>query len=79
MWYVVNAVSRRYRKALSGATQSTAAFESINALASPDSIKVWTAEEENAQNERGHDVNVMDIYDIKTKECEFNYPTILSD
>jgi hypothetical protein len=79
VWYVVNAVSRCYRKALSGATQSTAAFESINALASPDSIKVWTAEEENAQNEQGHDVNVMDIYDIKTKECEFNYPMIPSD
>jgi hypothetical protein len=69
-------VSRRYRKALSGATQSAEAFESINASASPDSIEVWTAEEENVQRERGHDVKVMDIYDIKTKQCESNHSAI---
>jgi hypothetical protein len=74
--YAVNAVSRRYRRALSGATQSAAAFESINASASPDSIKVWTAKEENAQREQGHDVKVMDIYDIKMKQCEFNHSRI---
>ena len=66
----VNAVSRRYQKALSGATQSVAAFEAINASAKPESVRVWTTEEENAQRQRGHDVKVMDIYDIKTKRCE---------
>jgi len=69
-------VSRRYRKALSGATLSVAAFASINASAKPDSVRVWTAEEENAQIERGRDVKVMDIYDIKTKQCESNHSAI---
>ena len=66
----MNAVSRRYQKALSGATLSVAAFETINASAKPESVLAWTAEEENVQRERGHDVKVMDIYDIKTKQCE---------
>ena len=47
-----------------------AAFETINASAKPESVLAWTAEEENVQRERGHDVKVMDIYDIKTKQCE---------
>ncbi|KAI9431800.1 hypothetical protein H4582DRAFT_2113351 [Lactarius indigo] len=64
---LVNAVSRRYRKALSAAMLSTAAFESISASASPERIKAWGAEEEHAQRERGRDVKVMDIYDIKMK------------
>jgi hypothetical protein len=63
-------VSRRYQKALSGATLSAAAFETINASAKPESVCIWSAEEENAQRERGRDVKVMDIYDIKTKKCE---------
>ena len=70
MGSVVNAVSRRYRKALGGATLSSAAFESIDASARPDSVRVWTAEEENAQREQGRDVKVMDIYDIKMKQCK---------
>jgi hypothetical protein len=74
---VVNATSRRYRKALSGATLSAAAFESINASASSDSVEVWTAEEEHAQRERGHDVKVMDIYDIKMKQCESSRSTVV--
>ena len=49
---------------------SAAAFETINASAKPESVHVWTAKEENAQRERGRDVKVMDIYDIKTKQCE---------
>ena len=64
---VVNAVSRCYQKALSGAALSTAAFESINVSASPESVQVWSTEEENAQREQHCDVKVMDIYDIKTK------------
>jgi hypothetical protein len=70
-------VSRHYRKALSGATLSTAAFESINASASPESVEVWSAEEEHAQRERGRDVKVMDIYDIKMKQCESGHSTIV--
>jgi hypothetical protein len=66
----VNAVSRRYRKALSGATLSAAAFEDINESASPQSVQNWTAEEENAQKERHWNVKAMDIYDIQTKQCE---------
>ncbi|KAI9436339.1 hypothetical protein H4582DRAFT_1816946 [Lactarius indigo] len=54
--------------ALSGATISTAAFESINVLASTESVEAWSTEEEYAQRERGHDVKVMDIYDIKRKQ-----------
>jgi hypothetical protein len=69
-------VSRRYRKALSGATLSVAAFASINASAKPDSVRVWTAEEENSQRERVRDVKVMDIYDIKTKRCESGQATM---
>jgi len=44
-------VSRCYQKALSGATISAAAFESINVSASPESVEAWSAEEEYAQRE----------------------------
>ncbi|KAH9013467.1 hypothetical protein EDB85DRAFT_1876985 [Lactarius pseudohatsudake] len=64
----VNAVSRHYRKALSGATLSAAAFESISVSANPERVQAWGAEEEHAQRERGHDVKVMDIYDIRMKQ-----------
>ncbi|KAN0128683.1 hypothetical protein V8E53_013502 [Lactarius tabidus] len=61
---------------------NAAAFDSINASAKPDSVLDWTAEEENAQSsagevstsqsvtqrERGRDIKVMDIYDIKTRQ-----------
>jgi len=73
MSLVVNAVSRRYRKALSGATLSAAAFESITVSASPERVEAWSAEEEYAQRERGRDVKVMDIYDIKRKQCGYDY------
>jgi len=66
----VKAVDRRYRKAVSGATHSAAAFESINSSASQESIEVWSAEEKRAQLERAQDVTVMDIYDIKAKQRE---------
>jgi hypothetical protein len=56
---------------------SFAAFESINASASPESIEAWTAEEEHAQQERVHDVTVMDIYDIKMKRCESDQSMIV--
>jgi Kyakuja-Dileera-Zisupton transposase len=69
-WLAVSAVSRRYRKALSGAMLSEAAFENINESAPPESVRVWTIQEENAQRERGSDVKSMDIYDIKAKQCE---------
>ena len=68
--FIVNTVSRRYRKALSGAALSATAFESINASASQESVQIWSTKEENAQRERHRDVKVMDIYDIKMKQCE---------
>ena len=67
----VNAVSKRYRRALSGATLSSAAFNNINGSASADSIRVWAAEEEHAKRERIRDVTVMDIYDIRMEKREF--------
>lgn len=48
------------------------AFESINLSATPEKIKVWSAEEEYAQRERSQDITVMDIYDIKMKRREFD-------
>ncbi|KAI9431647.1 hypothetical protein H4582DRAFT_1822196, partial [Lactarius indigo] len=66
-WKKLIDLGKRYRKALSAAMLSTAAFESISASASPERIKAWGAEEEHAQRERGRDVKVMDIYDIKMK------------
>jgi hypothetical protein len=73
MGRVVNALSTRYRKALSGAMLSVAAFESIDVSASPESVEAWTAEEVHAQRERAHNVTVMDIYDIKMKRCESDH------
>ncbi|KAN0127149.1 hypothetical protein V8E53_015019 [Lactarius tabidus] len=64
----VNTVSRHYQKALSGDTLSEAAFDSINVLAKPDFVLLWTAKEENAQREQGCDIKDMDIYNIKTKQ-----------
>jgi hypothetical protein len=49
---------------------SVAAFESINDSASPQRVEAWTTEEAHAQQERMRDVKVMDIYDIKMKQCE---------
>ena len=68
--FVVNTVSRRYQNALSGAALSATAFESINAWASQESVQTQSTREENAQRERHCDVKVMDIYDIKMKQCE---------
>ena len=73
----VNAVSKRYRRALSGATLSSAAFNNIDGSASADSIRVWAAEEENAKRERIRDVTVMDIYDIKMERREFYHSTLV--
>jgi len=74
--HAVNAVSRRYRKALSGATLSSVAFEKIDRSASPDSVTVWAAEEEHAKRERMRDVTVMDIYDVKMERREFDHSTL---
>jgi hypothetical protein len=68
----VNAVSKRYHKALLGTAQSTAAFESISSSATLESIEAWIAEEERAQRERVRDITVMDIYDIKMKRREYH-------
>ena len=73
----MNSVSRRYRKALSGAKLSTVAFDLINASARPESVCLWSAEEEHAQRERDHDIKVMDIYDIKMKQHESGQSTIV--
>ena len=75
--HAVSAVTRRYQKALLGATTSVTAFESINSSATPDAIQTWSAEEEHAQNERVHDVTAMDIYDIKMKRREPNYSMLV--
>ena len=69
--HTVNAVSKRYCRAHSGAMVSSAAFDNIDRSASTDSIRVWATEEEHAKRERAHDITVMDIYDIKMKRCEF--------
>lgn len=70
--HTVNAVSKRYGRALSGVMLSSAAFDSINSSADPDSIRVWTAEEEYAKRERIRDVTAMDIYDIKMEKRAFD-------
>jgi hypothetical protein len=75
---VVNAVSKRYHKALSGATLSLAAFDNIDTSASADSVRVWAEEEENARRERIHNITVMDIYDIKMERREFDPSALLS-
>lgn len=76
----VNAVSKRYHKALSGAMLSSAAFDNIDGSASTDSIRVWAEEEEKARRERMRDITVMDIYDIKMERREFDHhdSTLLS-
>ena len=73
----MNSVSGRYRKALLGAIVSAAAFDSINASARPESVRLWSAEEERAQRERGRDIKIMDIYDIKMKQRESSQSTIV--
>ena len=69
-------MSRCYQKALFGAALSTTAVESINASASPESVRVWSTKEENAQRERHHDIKAMNIYDLKMKQCEPGHSTI---
>jgi len=74
--YAVNAISKRYHRVLSGAMLSSAAFDNIDSLASEDSIKVWTAEEEHAKRECIRNVTVMDIYDIKMERRESDHSTL---
>ena len=74
----VNAVPKRYRKALSGATLSSAAFENIDRSASADCVRVWAQEEEHARRERINNIAVMDIYDIKMKKRQCYYSTLRS-
>jgi len=73
---LVNSVPAHYQKAISGATLGLAAFESINSSASTQSVQIWSAEEAHAQRERVKDVTVMDIYDIKMKQCEPVYSAV---
>lgn len=75
--YLVNSVPTRYRKAIAGATLSSAAFDSINSSASPESVQTWSAEDEHAQRERVKDVTVMDIYDIKMKQCKQSVHSVI--
>ncbi len=74
---LVNSVPAHYRKAILGATLSSAAFNSINSLASPESVQTWSAEEVHAQWQRVKDVTVMDIYDIRMKQCKSVHLMIL--
>ena len=70
-------MSKRYRKALSGTTISSAAFDSIHSSATPASTKDWAEEEGRAQREHVHNVAAMDIYDIKMKRREFDLSTLV--
>ena len=56
---------------------SAAAFDFINASARPESVHLWSAEEECAQRERGRDIKIMDIYDIKMKQHESSQSMIV--
>jgi Kyakuja-Dileera-Zisupton transposase len=73
----VNAVSKRYRKAHSGATLSSIAFDNIDRSASADSKSAWADEEERAKRERIHNIAVMDIYDIRMERREFAHFTLV--
>jgi len=55
-----------------------AAFESIDRSAGTDSTRVWAEEEEYARRERGRNVTVMDIYDIRMEKREFDHSNLLS-
>ena len=57
---------------------SSAAFDSIDSLASTDSTRVWAEEEEHARRERIRDITVMDIYDIRMEKREFDHSSLLS-
>ena len=69
---------KRYRKALSGAMLSSAAFDNIDRSASADCVRVWAQEEEHARRERINNITVMDIYDIKMEKRERYYSTLRS-
>ena len=71
--HTVGAVSKCYRRALSGTNLSSVAFDKINGLAAADSITIWAAEEKHAKRERLHDVTVMDIYNIRMERRKFDY------
>jgi len=62
----------------SGASISSAAFDSIDELASVDRIRDWAAEEEYARRKRLEDVTVMDIYNIRMEQHEFDLSTLIS-
>ena len=76
--YPVNAISKRYLRALSGAMLSSAAFDNIDKSACADSTRAWAEEEEHAKRERMRNVAVMDIYDIKMERREFCHAASLS-
>jgi hypothetical protein len=59
--HAVNAVSKRYRKALSGATLSSVAFDKIDRSASADSVMVSHNDAKNRRyrRERKRDIQPM--------------------
>jgi hypothetical protein len=66
-----NAVTRLYKKkaeAKKSAKESQEDFAALNDSADPVLIKAWSEQEAEAQANRNHDEESMDIYDIKIEK-----------
>jgi hypothetical protein len=73
---LVHSVSRKYIRAVEGASESLAALEATNRSADPADIASWTREAANAQSQRARHPEAMDIYEAKVPKRTSGIPCI---
>ncbi|KAG1784364.1 uncharacterized protein HD556DRAFT_1243099, partial [Suillus plorans] len=56
-------LSRKFKEAIKGASESKLAFDNLNETANPDMVVLWKAEEALAHANRAEDPTAMDIYE----------------
>ncbi|KAG1803526.1 uncharacterized protein HD556DRAFT_1303602 [Suillus plorans] len=58
-------LSRKFKEAIKGASESKLAFDNLNETANPDMVVLWKAEEALAHANRAEDPTAMDIYEVR--------------
>ncbi|KAG1830857.1 hypothetical protein EV424DRAFT_1470239 [Suillus variegatus] len=58
-------ISKKFKEAIKGASESKLAFDNLNETANPDMVVLWKAEEALAHANRAEDPMAMDIYEVR--------------
>jgi hypothetical protein len=62
---LVDALCRKYRKAIANLQVAEQEFHALNSTVDPQLLEEWQAAEAYAMEHRASDVKVMDIYDVQ--------------